>query len=235
MRDRTTARESLTNELKTKTRRRRDTFARLAGAASPPPRNDLLPALELVRLSPEDLTVPSRNVRAADATQVSEIAASISALGFCDPVLIDQGRTIIDGAATVEAAKLLGLPEVPCIVIAHLKPAERRLLRMALNRLQEKGGWNLDSLRIEMQELMLEDMPLEITGFSGAEIDIIAMDEESPALETGPLAPPTRIPSVAPGGCLPARRASRRLRRCHRHRGSADPHAWRKRPPDPQR
>ena len=40
----------------------------------------------------------------------------------------------------VEAAKLLGLPHIPCIRAKHLSASERRLVRMALNRLSEKGN-----------------------------------------------------------------------------------------------
>jgi DNA modification methylase len=191
MRNTLSSQQTLAEQLKAKGRRRRETLTRMAapGAAPRPPRNDLLPALELVHLPPQDLIVPSRNVRAQDPARVREVAASISALGFCDPVLIDAGRMIIDGVTTVEASKLLGLPNIPCVVIPHLKPAERRLLRIALNRLQEKGAWDLDALKIEFQELIVEDMPIEITGFSGAEIDVITMDDDADAAETGPLAP----------------------------------------------
>jgi ParB-like chromosome segregation protein Spo0J len=70
-------------------------------------------------------------------------------LGFCDPVLIDERNAVLDGVVRVEAAKLLGLPHIPCIRADHLTTSERRLLRMALNRLSEKGSWHLDELKLE--------------------------------------------------------------------------------------
>ena len=105
------------------------------------------------------------------------------------PVLIDDGNGILDGVSRVEAAKLMGLPLVPCIVITHLTAAERRLLRIVLNRQQEKGQWNFEVLKLELQELIIEDAPVEISGFSPSEIDQILLDDEVPATEPEPLAP----------------------------------------------
>lgn len=65
----------------------------------------------------------------------------------------------------------MGLSSVPCIVVSHLSPAERRLLRIALNRQQEKGQWDFEALKLELEELIIEDAPVEITGFSLPEID----------------------------------------------------------------
>lgn len=62
-------------------------------------------------------------------THIREIAASIAALGFCAPVLIGRDNLVIDGVARVEAAKLLGLPRIPCVRVDHLTSAEQRILR----------------------------------------------------------------------------------------------------------
>lgn len=128
--------EPLKGRLTAKARDRRRSTERLAAtsAAARAARNDLLPRLVSLRCAPGSLILPARNVRQSDAAHVREVAASISALGFCDPVLIDGDRAVIDGAVRVEAAKLLGLPEIPCIVVTHLTPAERRLLRLAVDR-----------------------------------------------------------------------------------------------------
>ena len=100
----------------------------------------------------------------------------------------------------VEAAKLLGLPHIPCIHADHLTAAERRLVRVALNRLSEKGSWNLDTLKLELKELILEDAPIEITGFSMPEIDQIIIGEKAAALETGPLAPEPDAKAIVQAG-----------------------------------
>jgi hypothetical protein len=48
---------------------------------------------------------------------------------------------------------LLGLDEVPCIVLAHLTPAPRRAYMLADNKLALNAGWDLEMLSLEIGEL----------------------------------------------------------------------------------
>ena len=48
---------------------------------------------------------------------------------------------------------LLGLDEVPCIVLAHLTPAQRRAYVVADNKLALYAGWDLEVLSLEIGEL----------------------------------------------------------------------------------
>jgi DNA modification methylase len=192
-------RSGVLEPLKAKSRQRREHLARLSapGTQAGVVRNDLLPKLQLVDCALDQVIVPARNVRDLDPAHVREMASAVSHLGFSVPILIDHENNVVDGIVRLEAAKLLGLPRVPCIVVGHLSASERRLLRIAMNRLQEKGQWNLDNLKIELQELILEDEPIEITGFSLPEIDQILLDDEVAAVEPGPLAPEPDVQPVA--------------------------------------
>jgi DNA modification methylase len=192
----------LANVLKAKSRRRRQILTDLSkgSVSSQHIRNDLIPKLELVDLEIAKLTIPKRNVRNIGQSHVMEVASSISTLGFCDPIFVDQDACVLDGAIRVEAARLLGLTRVPCIRANHLSASERRLVRLALNRLGEKGSWNFDGLKVELDELILENAPLEITGFSQTEIDQIILSEEPSGVEIGPLAlPPQALPTARLG------------------------------------
>ncbi len=189
-------------DLRGKSRRRREALARAAAhdGAPPRPRNDLLPRLDMVERAIGDLRAPTRNVRPADPAHVREVANSIAALGFCAPVLVDRENRVLDGWVRVEAARQCGLARLPCVIADHLSPAEARLLRIALNRLGEKGRWDLGELKLEITELIIEEAPIEIAGFSGIELDQITLDEEPEATETGPLEPdPEREPIARPG------------------------------------
>jgi DNA modification methylase len=66
---------------------------------------------------------------------------------------------------------------VPCLVVDHLSPEELRLLRLTLNRLQERGAWDLEALRLEFLELREIEIPLDVTGFEVAEIDLVILDD----------------------------------------------------------
>jgi DNA modification methylase len=192
-------RSGVLEPLKAKSRQRREHLVRLSapGVQADVVRNDLLPKLQLVDRALAEVIIPARNVRDLDPAHVRETASAVAHLGFSAPILIDHENNLVDGAVRLEAAKLLGLPRVPCIVVSHLAASERRLLRIAMNRLQEKGQWNLDSLKIELQELILEDEPIEITGFSLPEIDQILLDGEVATVEQGPLAPDPDVQPVA--------------------------------------
>ena len=77
----------------------------------------------------------ARNARTHSDQQVAQIATSIREFGFTNPVLIDEEDGIIAGNGRVLAAHSLGLDEVPCIVLAHLTPAQRRAYVLADNKL----------------------------------------------------------------------------------------------------
>jgi DNA modification methylase len=190
---------SLTDQLKAKGRGRREQLSRLsrAGAASSALRNDLLPPLELEYLPVDQLRAPPRAVRGCDPAHVREVANAIRTLGFCAPILIGKNNVILDGVVRLEAAKLAGLDRVPCVRIEHLSDAEQRVLRLAVNRLGEKGQWDLAELKIEFEELIIADAPIEISGFELDEIDHILIGDEAQAIEQGPLAPELDAPAVA--------------------------------------
>ncbi len=129
-----------------------------------------------------------------------EIANAIATLGFCAPILIDQDGRVLDGWARVEAARLAGLSKLPCVLAGHLTSNERRLLRIALNRLGEKGRWDLGELKLELNELIVEDIPIEIAGFSEIELDQITLHEEPAAAEEGSLEPESDADPIAKSG-----------------------------------
>jgi ParB-like nuclease domain len=133
--------QSLHHQLQRISRRRRKDLSELTKASSAPRkrRNDLLPQLELVSIRPDDLNLPTRKTRKCTPAHVREVMGAINELGFCAPVLVGKDNLVLDGEIRVEAAKALGLPAVPCICIDHLTDVEQRTLRLAVNRLSEKG------------------------------------------------------------------------------------------------
>ena len=183
-------RASFTGQLRQKSRLRRDGLERMSLASNAQPqRNDVLPRLEISYIPVDHLQPSPKRVRKLDPAHVQEIAVAISALGFCDPLLVGRDNELINGEARYEAAKQLGLDRIPCVRIGHLSPEEQRVLRLAVNRLAEKGEWDLDALKIEFEELIVTDAPFEITGFSPVEIDHIILGDATEGLEQGPLEP----------------------------------------------
>lgn len=120
-----------------------------------------------------DLTPWARNARTHSRKQVRQIADSIETFGFTNPVLIDEGRVILAGHGRVEAAKLLGWREVPCLRLDHMSADEKRAYVLADNKLALNAGWDEDLLAAELGALMSSDLEFDvsITGFSIPEID----------------------------------------------------------------
>jgi ParB-like nuclease family protein len=82
--------------------------------------------LKVVVRSLSELKPNPRNARIHSRRQIRQIADSIQAFAFNNPVLIDEDGRIIAGHGRVEAAKLLGMTEVPTVCLAHLSEAEKR-------------------------------------------------------------------------------------------------------------
>jgi DNA modification methylase len=124
----------------------------------------------------DELTLNPRNARTHPKKQLRQLANSIERFGFTNPVLIDDAGQIIAGHGRVEAAKLLGLKQVPTLTLSHLSPAERRAYMLADNKLALNAGWDPELLAQELQELIDIDFDVDLTGFSLAEIDVILDD-----------------------------------------------------------
>jgi hypothetical protein len=118
-----------------------------------------------------------------------KIANSISTLGSNLPLLIGKDNVVVDGESRLEAAKLLRLSSVPRIRVDHLGETEQRLLRLAVNRLAEKGCWDVGELKAEFEELIIADAPIEISGFGSDEIDQIVIGRDHDESEAAVLAP----------------------------------------------
>jgi DNA modification methylase len=166
-------------------RRRHDTQRELCEieSYSRAPRNDLTPSLRILTVPIDELRPAERRVRKTEPAQLAKVKASIGRFGICAPLLIDNNRRIIVGHSLWEAARSLGIAELPCVVIDHLGSTDLRLLRITLNRLAETGSWDVEALKLEFEELTVLEEDLVITGFEMAEVDMILLDETDPDVE----------------------------------------------------
>jgi ParB-like chromosome segregation protein Spo0J len=99
-----------------------------------------------------------RNPRKHGLSQVKAIARSIRELGFNVPVLIDAENRVVAGHARVEAARRLGMTEVPAIRLDHLTPEQARVFNIADNRLAEHSSWDETLLGEVFSELSTADL-----------------------------------------------------------------------------
>ena len=93
------------------------------------------------------------NTRTHSAKQIRQIRNSVIAFGFTNPLLVSEDGELIAGHGRYEAAKQLGLSDIPVLVVAGLSPAKRRALAIADNKIAENAGWDRERLAIEIPEL----------------------------------------------------------------------------------
>ena len=160
---------------------------------TPPAPNNLA----IVYQTPNALKPRSTNPRTHSNKQINQIAAAIRRFGFTNPVLVDDNNGIIAGHGRLEAARILGLNEVPTVRLSAMSEAEIRAYVIADNKLAENAGWDRNLLGVELKYLSeLEiDFDLTVTGFDLAEIDIL-IDELAPASADDPADEPV---DPAPG------------------------------------
>jgi ParB-like nuclease domain len=136
--------------------------------------------LAVIYKPPTVLTPYPRNARTHSKRQIRQIADSIKAFGFTNPILTDANGRIIAGHGRVEAAKLLRIKEVPTIRLENLTEDQVRAYILADNRLAELAGWDNSILAIELQHLInLDDLDVAVTGFDVPQIDMI-LEEAGP-------------------------------------------------------
>ncbi len=116
-----------------------------------------------------------RNARTHSPKQIRQIADSIAAFGFTNPLIIDDKAMILAGHGRLAAAKLLSLDQVPCVRLASMTPAQKKAYVLADNKLATNAGWDEELLALELKELSVLDAGFDIslTGFSIAEADTL--------------------------------------------------------------
>jgi ParB-like chromosome segregation protein Spo0J len=161
---------------------------------------------EIALTSVRRLRPNKRNSRTHSKNQIGQIANSILRFGWTYPILVDENNLILAGHGRYEAALLLGLREVPFIVVAGLSDAERRALALADNKIAANAGWDRQLLAEELGELarLLPEcnLDLEITGFEAAEIDSLLGDLVDPELDPADEVPAPKKEAISNTGDL---------------------------------
>ena len=103
---------------------------------------------------------------------VDKVANSIKEFGFRQPLVVDKDYNIIVGHTRFQAAKQIGLKEVP-IHIANLNKEQLKAYSIADNRVNQESEWDYQLLHNELKDLMNEDYSMFTLGFEGLELENI--------------------------------------------------------------
>jgi hypothetical protein len=144
--------------------------------------------LKIEYVATDDLIPYINNSRTHSESQIKQIAASIREFGFTNPILIDEGGSVIAGHGRLVAAELLELDEVPTITLEGLTDAQRKAYVIADNKLALNSGWDDELLKIEIETLKNLEFDVSILGwdilpeFDGALDYSILEDDHEDAL-----------------------------------------------------
>ena len=129
---------------------------------------------------------------------------SLVQYGWRQPIVVDKDMVVIVGHTRLLAAQKLGMTSAPVHVAENLSEEQAKAYRLADNRTGEAATWDLDLLKIELEDLGEASFPLETTGFNDAEIArALTIDMEDLSVEQEW----EGMPEYAPG----AKRAYRTL------------------------
>lgn len=118
---------------------------------------------------PADRPKPyARNAKQHPKEQLDKIARQIHEHGFTQPILVGKDDVILAGHGRLEAARSLGLTEVPVIVADHLTDEQEMALRIADNKVAE-SGWDMPMLAFELGTLDRREIDLTLSGFDMGE------------------------------------------------------------------
>jgi len=157
------------------------------------------PADKVERRPIETLVPYARNSRTHSDEQVAQIAASMKEWGWTNPVLVDEAGMIIAGHGRVLAARKLGFTDVPVMVATGWSEPQKRAYVLADNQLALNAGWDMDSLKVELQGLKEWEFDLSLLGF--ADLDALLADKtegltDPDDVPEAPVNPVTRLGDV---------------------------------------
>lgn len=143
--------------------------------------------LSIDYLRTHQLNPRSNNPRTHSKKQIAQIANAIRRFGFTNPILVDDNGGIIAGHGRLEAAKQIGLSEVPTVRLSQMSEAEIRAYVIADNKLAENAGWDRKLLALEFRYLsdLDIDLDLTLTGFELPDIDILIGELSSASIDDG--------------------------------------------------
>jgi len=142
----------------------------------------------------------ARNPRKNDHA-VDKVAAAIKEFGFRVPIVAKSDGLVVDGHLRLKAAKKLGLTEIPVILADDMTDAQIQAFRLSVNKVAELADWDIDLLKVELQDLDAQGFDLTLTGFElgemaalfdepdfapGTEDDQGKLDELAPKMVTCP-------------------------------------------------
>ena len=127
--------------------------------------------LKIEYLPIDEITPYDNNAKLHPEEQIEQIEQSIKDFGFNDPIAVaGEDNTIIEGHGRYEAAKELGIEEVPVIRLDSLTEEQRKAYGLVHNKITMNSGFDFAKLSEELDAVM-NDYDMTDFGFNSFVMD----------------------------------------------------------------
>lgn len=127
--------------------------------------------------------VPYENNPRKNDDAIQPVAESIKQFGFKVPMILDKENVIVAGHTRYEAAKMLGMDEVPVVYADDLSEDQVRKFRLVDNKTSEFAGWDFSKLEEELEDLDFGDFDWGFEGNGHGEADLDDFFTDAPEKE----------------------------------------------------
>ena len=143
--------------------------------------------LQVIYLPIDQLLPDVENAKEHPAEQIEQIKKSITRFKMCDPIgITGKDNLILEGHGRYLALKALGVKEVPCIRLDHLKTkSDRDAYSLIHNKLTMNSGFNVELLELKLDNIV--DINMEEFGFELPEEETETQEDD---FEVNPPAKP---------------------------------------------
>ena len=134
--------------------------------------------LKITYLKADQITPYINNTRTHSDEQIEQVKSSIAEFGMCSPIAIHDG-VIVYGHARFQALKVRGYKRFPCLDLSHLSESQRKAYVITDNQLANLAGWDMDKLKIEIEDLGELKFNINLLGFDDDFLNDL-LEEEPP-------------------------------------------------------
>lgn len=113
--------------------------------------------LKIEYIDVNKLTLYKNNSKIHTKEQIKHITNSIKEFGFNDPIgIAGKNNIVLEGNGRVEAAKILGFKELPCVRLDHMSNKEQQAYVIAHNSTNLETGFDDKTLKEELEKIQNE-------------------------------------------------------------------------------
>ena len=112
------------------------------------------------KLSKKIVNIPIHEIKDYDKNNkvhtketIQELVENYKAVGIIDPIFIDENYVILAGHKRLLAAKKCKLKEVECYLVEGLDEAQKKIYRIASNKLTQNSQWDEYNLQQELYDI----------------------------------------------------------------------------------